>query len=399
MNQHQPEFDIVIVGAGVIGSALALTLSKSLRCNIAVLERNSALKGQELKGETTSPERILALGAVAKGLLEELGVFEQLESKFAHPYQGMYVWDSQGRGEIEFQADDYSVDALGHMVSSGQLNFLIQQALTKQQNVKLMYQQEVSSLDFGEAKAEVGLQEGGGSISGRLLVAADGAQSKIRQLAKIFSHKKPYHQQAIVAEIKTEVGHADTAYQVFLETGPIGVLPLSDGRSSIVWSADNERAKALLALDEQQFSRELQSALDGKLGEISFVSPRRAFPLISQRSETYFRENLVLLGDAAHSIHPLAGLGANLGFKDITALQALLEDCEPRQFGDTALLQKYQFARKSDNEQTDALMTGLYELFKQQGSFLPRLRGLGMSQINRAKTIKEALARQAMGLN
>ena len=220
----------------------------------------------------------------------------------------------------------------------------------------------------------------------------------MRQQARIFANRQSYQQRGIVANVKSSVAHQDTAWQRFLNTGPIAVLPLSNNHSSIVWSAEHELAQSLMALDDIEFCESLSQALDGRLGEFELCSKRLSFDLQSQRAEAYFANHVVLIGDAAHSIHPLAGQGANLGFKDIACLASLLQNTSAKDCADPVLLQRYERVRKADNEQTDLMMSALNKAYQGQAGFWLAIRGTGMNWLNRSGSIKRLLAKQAMGL-
>jgi len=244
-------------------------------------------------------------------------------------------------------------------------------------------------------------------------VAADGGRSWVRQQAKIFANRHQYQQQGIIARVSCELGHQDTAWQRFLNTGPVAVLPIADdqygsNQGSIVWSANDQRANELMSLDESAFTLELSQALQGRLGEISLLSARQAFPLMSQQAERYYARNIVLVGDAAHSIHPLAGQGANLGFKDIEALVALVSGADSRNIdsdkknstnlASLELLEQYQTLRRSDNLQTDRMMSALHLVYQNKSPWLNLARGTGMNWLSNSGPIKNILAKQAIGL-
>jgi len=319
------DYDIVIVGAGLIGSTLGLWLTKYTQLSVAVVERESRLT------KNASPnQRVVALGSTATTLLTDVGIFQGLGPESSHPYSTMVVWDEHSNGE--------------------------------------------------------------------LVVAADGARSWIRQQAKIFANHRDYQQLGIVARIQTEKSHENCAWQRFLSSGPLAVLPLSENQSSIVWSATNDRASELLQLTELEFCDALSEALQRRLGSVELLSERQAFPLRSQRAERYYTKNIVLLGDAAHSVHPLAGQGANLGFKDVACLGDLLAQSSRLELGNLPLLARYERARKNDNEQTDTLMSALDLIYRDRSTTGALLRGLGMKMVNSSLMFRRLLALQAMGL-
>ena len=395
MAVKKENYDVIVVGAGLVGAAFALLLAQRSNAKIVVLERAPRL------GENTPPnQRVVALGKAATDVLRQVGVFDELDANTCYPYDKMVVWDEHSKGELSFSAVDYQQAVLGHMVDSLGCALLLQRALARHENIDVHYSFSASSIDFGGRSADqlAMINSDQHQLSAQLIVAADGGRSWVRQQAKIFSEQNDYQQRGIVAMIRTQQAHQDTAWQRFLKTGPLAVLPLSDNQSSIVWSADNDYAQQLMDLPDIDFSAAIMKSLQGRLGEVELLSKRAAFPLISQRAERYFKRRLVLIGDAAHSIHPLAGQGANLGFKDAASLAECFCDQEISAYGDLALLQKYQRSRKSDNQQTDLMMSLLHQAYKNNAAWWQNLRGAGMNWISDSESLKQLLVKQAMGI-
>lgn len=387
-------FDIGIVGAGLIGSALALWLNKHSDFSVCLIEQQAALNEPE-----TNNQRVVALGALANNFLADIGVFQTLGTGHAHPYSTMCVWDDNSDGELNFSADALGQANLGHMVDSPMCNYKLQQALLSS-DVSCYFDTSVTKIDQQSKRAKLEIESAGSSesLNCNLLVAADGARSWLRQQAKIFANTQSYGQKGIVATIETEHSHQDCAWQGFLETGPVAVLPLANNQSSIVWSADNSRAEELLKLSEKGFESALSQALRNRLGRVSLRSIRQSFPLKSLQAERYFAANIVLVGDAAHSIHPMAGQGANLGFKDALALGRLLLTADKSSIASPRLLSKYQLQRQNDNRQTDALMTALHHVYRVDLAAFMLARGAGMNLLNASPLLRKALTAQAMGI-
>ena len=385
------QYDVIVVGAGLIGTAFALLLAKHSDLRIAVVERAAAV--------SSNPEpnqRVVALGDAATNVLREVGVFDALGDEFCHPYDKMFVWDESSEGEISFSANDYDRAMLGHMVDVVQCTLLLQNELARVDNIEVFYGFLAKSVSFDDNNAK--LESDDSVLTSQLIVAADGNRSWVRQQAKIFAPQQDYMQRGLVAKISTSLSHGDTAWQRFLSTGPLAVLPLAKNQSSIVWSADNKRADELMALPEPLFADAVADALEERLGKVSLLSRRVAFPLQSLQAERYFKHRLVLIGDAAHSIHPLAGQGANLGFKDAASLSQILQQRDPESLGELALLQKYQRARRLDNRQTDLLMSALHRAYQSDAPWWLAARGLGMNWVSGSAPLKQLLARQAMGI-
>jgi len=382
--------DICIVGAGLIGSALALWLAKHTDYTITLIERSPPLARPQ-----QSNERVVALGALATDFLDDIGVLKKLGRDHCYDYQKMLVWDENSDGQLCFEASRVGLDCLGHMIDSQMCSYLLQQAISSTR-IKCHFNVQSHNVDLSGSTALLDTEIA--KVQSKLLIAADGSRSWVRQQAKIFANHQSYDQQGIVVKIETEKSHQDCAWQCFLSTGPVGILPLSNNQSSIVWSADNRFAKKLLAMPEEDFARTLTQALQGRLGSIKLVTKRQAFPLASLRAERYFRRNLALLGDAAHAIHPLAGQGANLGFKDALVLGKLLAGANLAELGSPRLLSRYQTKRQPDNNQTDSLMSALHQAYKFDLPVWMLIRGLGMNFLNGSDVLRNALARQAMGL-
>lgn len=397
--------DIVIVGAGLIGTTLALWLAKHTTLSIAVIERNKVMPIPEEPNQ-----RVIALGHLAVSLLSDIDVFQSLNLEQSHPYNVMRVWDENSNGELEFDSTDLDEDQLGYMVDSPACCYQLQQQLLQESQqrsrVDCYFDVQLRSMSRQNERGFLSAMSSDGAlieVSAQLIVAADGAHSWVRKQAGIFANHHSYQQRGIVARIETEKVHQNCAWQRFLSTGPLAILPLANNQSSIVWSADDALASELLSLGGGEFELRLEYALQGRLGKVNLLSSLAAFPLHSQGAESYFKRNVVLLGDAAHSIHPLAGQGANLGFKDARVLGQLLvslsaNEVTSRQLGEPKFLAQYQRKRQADNQQTDALMNALHVSYHADSPLWMAARGVGMNVLNRSAVLRALFAKQAMGL-
>ena len=386
----QVDYDVAIIGAGLIGSAFALLLSKRTDLKIALIERGKMLVEPDMANQ-----RVVALGKVATKVLDEVGVFKTLHQDHAYPYAKMSIWDDSTDAQLEFDAQEFGQSELGHMVDSVYCNYLLQKELQQQGVVDLFFELSADTLDFEQSLAQI--KNNTQTINARLIVAADGSRSWARQQVKIFSHRFQYEQAGIVAKVSTETSHQNTAWQRFLSTGPLAFLPLADNQCSIVWSANSDFAEELMQKSKSQFEESLCDAFEGRLGKIKLLSKRVAFPLSSQRADQYYKRRFVLIGDAAHSIHPLAGQGANLGFKDVLSLANLLEGQSPDDVANLALLKKYQRMRKADNEQTDWLMGALHHAYKNDNPWWLAARARGVAILAGSRSAREVLVKYAMG--
>lgn len=384
-------FEVIIVGGGMVGAALACALGQG-GLRVAVIESREP--------EPFIPEqgyglRVSALSIASQHILENLGVWQQLQSWRISPYERMSVWDAGGTGKIEFDAADAGERALGHIIE----NALIQRALFEACELKdnIQWFCPASLEGFVADKDEVIVTlDTGEVLLAQLIVGADGANSKVRDLAGIKLQSRDYNQQAIVANVGTTQAHERTARQRFLADGILAFLPLADGRCSIVWSSDKARADYLMGLNDDEFRTELGDAFERSLGEITSLTKRAAFPLTGRHADTYIKPRVALVGDAAHTIHPLAGQGVNLGFLDIAELSKLLLNSK-RDLGSLHLLRKYERARAGENELMLRSMEGFKLLFNNKNPVLGWMRNTGLSVTNQVNPLKQLFMHQAMG--
>lgn len=385
-------FDVVVVGAGAVGAACALHMANTNpKLRIAVLERNSPLDISSTN--VVSNQRVWALGGAATELLKGLGVFSELGKEASHAFNAMHVWDESSDGTLDFCAIEEGISQLGFMVDADQCAAILQNKLMENSSIECFFQTNLKQLK--STSSHVILAGDEAEYHATLLIAADGANSWVRQQAKIFAPKYDYQQLGLVAKIATEQSHQDSAWQRFLSTGPVAVLPLCANQSSIVWSATVPLVRHLMGLSPAQFANELQGALEGRLGRIEMLSQVRAFPLQSRHAEVYVKRGLALIGDAAHSIHPLAGQGANLGFRDVIALTEVV--AHSKRLGDLKSLQIYQRQRRTNSVQTDFLMTCLHHIYRVQMPALASLRAEGMRWVSNSRTLKSLCVKQALG--
>ncbi len=394
MTKLNAHYDVVVLGAGMIGAAFALSLAKNTKLSIALLEQSCVTQSKPLA--TQKNQKVVALGKLATQLLDELQILQKLNTDACYPYTAMTVWDESSNGVLEFSAADHDQDVLGYMVDGNELTMQLQQAALDHTNIEVIDSISAESLSLSAESATVSSKDS--SITASLIVAADGAQSWARRQAKIFAQRYSYKQKGIVATIRTADSHRDTAWQVFLKTGPLAILPLHENQSSIVWSAETDIADNLMASAKSEFCDELAAALQYRLGEVELLSDRQSFELMSIRADRYYQQRLVLIGDAAHCIHPLAGQGANLGFKDVISLIKILKNQDQNNLGDLNILHQYQIARKSDNETTDQFMSLLHETYKANSPLWKSARGLGMNLMSSSNLIKSVFVKQAMGI-
>lgn len=398
--------DVAIVGAGIAGSALAAALA-GRGLSIALVEAQPLVKPplpSTLDLASFDP-RVSALTPRSRQLLESLDAWDAIAGYRQCPYRHMSVWDAEGTGFIEFDCADVQAPALGHIVENRAIVSALLDRVQAAGDITAMGSVGLADCRREEAGAPVQLQlENGVSLQAGLLVAADGAQSRVRQMMGFDTREWDYGHRAIVTTVEVEQGHADTAWQRFLPTGPLAFLPLPGTGArhycSIVWSLKEELVDDLLALDEQAFSRALGDAFEHRLGRVLACAPRFAFPLRQRHAIDYVQAGVALVADAAHTIHPLAGQGINLGLQDVAVLaEEILAGCERGQApGELALLQRYQRRRKGENLLMMAAMDGFKRLFEQQALPLRWLRNVGMRSVGQLKPLKQQLMRHAMGV-
>lgn len=392
--RRAPALDVAVVGGGMAGAAAALALAKA-GFTAALLEARAP---QPWSAADEVDLRVVGLAPSSIAFLDELDVWTSIRDSRSGPYAHMHVWDGENGAAIDFDAADEGRDLLGHIVENNLLQWTLWQAL-EVAGVRRLCPAEVRGIDPREDRVTLELADGE-SLSARLVVAADGAASPLRGMVGIATRGRDYAQRAVVAHVVTERAHERTAWQRFLPTGPLALLPLADGRSSIVWSLPEEEAQRVLALDDAAFMRELGVASDFRLGRIVSSTKRVAFPLRLRLAENYQAERFVLLGDAAHAVHPLAGQGVNLGLRDVVELRDVLVAArDARQdFAAPHLLRRYARRRRSADTLDARGFDALARIYAWQAPPLVAARGIGVRLLDRLAPLKRRIARHAAGL-
>ena len=389
-------FDIVIVGGGMVGSTLACALGGS-RLKVALLE---GAQPECIRPEDDIDLRVSAIGHASQRIFAALNTWDAMSAVRVSPFRGMRVWDATGSGKIHFDSAEIGQSTLGWIVENRLIQYTLLSRLQDFDNIELLCP---AAMDQAEPDKEfINLQlEDGRMLHTRLLVGADGADSKIRRLSGIPTGGWSYAQKGVVSTVTTEHYHEETAWQRFLPTGPLAFLPLTDGRCSIVWSTTPEHADQLLNESANEFARSLGEAFGWRLGAIIRVGARGAFPLRTRYARNYVKPRIALIGDAAHVVHPLAGQGVNLGLLDAASLAEVLlaAVASGRDPGALLVLRRYERWRKGEN----ALMLGVLDGFKRLfGNSLPPvrlLRNVGLNLTDKAALLKQLIARRAMGLD
>jgi 2-octaprenylphenol hydroxylase len=383
------QFDVLIIGGGIVGLTAALAMSQR-NYTVAVIDVG-ALKVDISAGAL----RVYAINKASQNLLYQLNVWQRLDTNRVSPYTKMYVWDGINGAHIDFDS---------RYIAAQNLGAIIEESVVKQALLQQIFDESTISLfpccSIDEVKIlEHGVRIGGQNIilEGQLLMIADGANSPTRQKLNITLTSWSYNQQALVATVATEKPHQQTAYQVFNPDGPLAFLPLyHPNQCSIVWSTNPLRAQNLMDFDAEQFDLELTHAFAEQLGKVHLVNARHQFPLQMRHVKQYTGNHWMLLGDAAHTIHPLAGLGLNVGLADVSTWLHYL-DASDGILVSKKLLGAYQRERKYTVWQTILLMEGFKHLFGYSHAPIATLRGLGLRICNEITPLKRLFIEHAAG--
>ena len=385
--------DALVVGAGMIGSACALALARE-GLSVMIFDKHPAHQNA-----LSGPQRVSAINQASENILRHLDVWTGIAASRPQPFERIEVWDAGNTGTISFDAADMGLAHLGHIVRNDAISSTLHQALAAEPSVSFHFGDTPAAITSSGSSIAVTLERGE-TISARLLIGADGARSKVRELADITHQELAYNHTAIVATVTPDAPHESCARQRFLSSGPLAFLPLAGNECSIVWSAHTERAEELLALDDHAFTLELANAFESRLGNIQKISAREGFPLVRRHAIDYIGERIALVGDAAHTVHPLAGLGANQGFGDAAALTEVVAGAfsKNRDPASRSVLRRYERWRRGENALVLKVMDGFHGLFSTENPALSGLRGAGLNLTDRAPFIKEAVIRYAVGL-
>ncbi len=388
------EFDVAVVGGGLVGLSLAALLGRA-GIQVALLEANEPVRDWP---EDSIDLRVYAITRASQRLFSEVGAWQAMHRR-AGPFRDMRVWDAGGSGDIHFDSAEVGESCLGHILEGRVIEAALLASIADLPCVHRYCPALVKSFaDCGDRQC-IELEDGTG-LAARLLVGADGRNSRVRDYARIHAQVSDYGQQALVAVVATERPHAETAWQRFLPTGPLAFLPLFDGRCSIVWSATSAEAQRLLQLDDVAFCEALGEAFGFRLGKVLECGERALFPLLRQSAQHYVRPRIALVGDAAHVIHPLAGQGVNLGLKDARQLADTLLAARTlgRDIGALGVLRRYERARKGDNLLMMNVMDGFKQLFGTSAAPLRWARNAGLNLVDAVPALKNQIMRSAMGL-
>lgn len=383
------DYDVIIVGGGLAGLALAVALRRS-RLRVAVVETRAPAQPAGWDA------RIYAISPANARFLAEIGIWQHLDMSRVAPVRKMSVHGDRD-GMLEFSAYASGVGELAWIAEASLLQRELWETAKRQGNIDLICPATPALLDIGDREAVLELADRR-VLSAKLVVAADGADSWTRNAAGVAVDFLPYDQMGVVANFTTARPHRDVAWQWFRPDGILAYLPLPDKRISIVWSTPTAHARELLALPPEQFCALVAAAGNRQLGELQLITPPAGFPLRLMRAPRTVATRLALIGDAAHTIHPLSGHGINLGFQDAQSLAATLAACPPHvDCGDLQWLRRHERARREEVVALQSVTHGLQQLFGAPQAPLGIARNLGLNFVNRLPVIKDVLVRYAMG--
>lgn len=410
----QNSYDVIVVGGGIVGQSMALGLAQQ-SYKVCLIDRSAAPKlasSNDGKQAQFSP-RVSAISAASQTLLETLGAWHHIDRKQC--YSKMHVWDQDGFGDIEFDACEAAKsrvnmlplkkestdnnECLGHIIENDQLTLALHKALSEYENADMLYDSAIANMQSSEQEAQIVLKDNK-ILTAKLIIGADGANSQVRKTFGFSQTFWDYDHQAIVVNVKTELPHNNFARQAFTPFGPLAFLPLPDPRqSSIVFSQQSEQAAMLMALNEDDFSKALQVAIDNHYGRVSLLNLRQSFPLRMRYARQWTGTRVALIGDAAHTIHPLAGQGANLGLSDVSCMLDKLAELAdtPELLGRQKELRQYERQQKTEAIKVIATMEGFKQLFDGNHPIKKLVRNTGLAAANKIPMIKRFFMHQAMG--
>lgn len=390
------EYDVVIVGGGMVGASLAIALAPS-GLRVAVLEAVPFRSGTQ----PSYDDRAIALAYGTRRIFAGMGLWEALQAE-ATPIRTIHISDRGRFGFTRLDCREEGVEALGYVAVSRAMGGILGERLAKLPNVEVLCPAPVTNVVSGSDHAEVTVDFQGvmRRLHARLVVAADGASSQVREWFGIDTQRWEYDQTAIITNITPEHSHNNCAYERFTGNGPLALLPMSENRCSVVYTVRSAEAAAIMALDDAAFLDRVQERFGTRLGKLLRVGTRRAYPLSLVRAREHVRSRLALIGNAAHTLHPVAGQGFNLGLRDVAVLAEVISEAahDGLDFGSLEILQRYAQWRRRDHMKMIAFTDGLARLFSNPLAPIRDLRNVGMLAVDLFPPLKHLMTRHTMGL-
>lgn len=396
-SQAKTDYDVIIAGGGMIGTSLGLALAP-LKLKVAVVEAIA-------RGSTQQPsfdDRSTALSRSSQRMFEAMGLWQEIVAA-STPIRSIHVSDKGRFGFAHIDADEQKVEALGYVVINRVLGEVLQRSLASVPGLDAICPGRIAGVETAEDKVNVVIDEASGprNLSCKLLVAADGANSSVRDMVGISATQVDYEQWAVIGNLLPEEAPDNRAFERFTEDGPVAMLPVADDRAAFVWILSPERAQNVLKLSDQEFTEKLQDAFGYRLGAFSKVGRRAAYPLSLTKANGLISRRSVVVGNAAHGLHPVAAQGFNLGMRDVAALCDCIVDARTDGFDDaggTAVLEAYAEWRKPDQRKLVRFTDGIVHLFGDQRPPVRALRDFGMLSFDLIPGVRRAFAKHTMGL-
>jgi 2-octaprenyl-6-methoxyphenol hydroxylase len=394
----KPDYDILIIGGGLVGASLALALARS-ELRIGIVESQP----WRLPSAPAYDDRTLALAQGSRRIFETMGLWPAIiEHAGATLIRRIHISDRGRFGIARLDAADAGIEALGYVVETPGLGGVLYRALQQLAALDLLAPATMQTLSFTSDMAHVHVKHNGNdrTITARLIVGADGGRSQVREAVAIGAHTKDYGQTAVVANVTPEQTPDGTAYERFTEDGPLALLPMRDNRCTVVWSVRDRQARGMLAWDDRLFLQQLQEYFGDRLGRFHKAGRRQAYPLMLTRVDAHMRARVVLIGNAAHTVHPVAGQGFNLGLRDVAMLSQLLMEAlrAGRDIGELAVLAQYTRSRRRDTRVVTGFTDGLIRIFANSLPPLALARNIGLITADLLPPLKRALIRRTSGL-
>jgi len=392
MENTMQQYDIIIVGGGMVGSALACQLA-STQLNIAIIEKSAPT---DFEPKQPMDLRVSAISSASQQLLNETHAWPLIEAMRSCPYRYLETWETPN-SHLLFDSKAMGRDCLGHIVENRLIQLALWQQFSQYSNVDVIDNQTIEHIQTLPDGYQISLKDQ--KISCRLLIGADGANSMVRTAANIGVTSWDYQQHAMLINITTQASRQDITWQQFFPTGPRAMLPLNGNNASLVWYDSPQRIKMLSQLTNQQLHQEVTTHFPNRLGEFS-VNNAGSFPLTRRHAQQYVKSNVCIVGDAAHTINPLAGQGVNLGFKDVQSLSQVICDAVNHNecWWDESVLKRYENERRSDNLLMQSAMDAFYHTFSNEFTPVKLLRNVALKLAQQSSWGKKQVMKYAMGL-